>query len=139
MGHRGSPAGLCCSPADPARQTSAPTVTTDPPQHPCLSCGACCASFRVDFSVHETQAGGGDVPDGLAVEVTDHTARMRGTDHAQPRCAALTGRIGTRAACGIYEWRPSPCREFAAGSEACQRARRRHQLPPLEGDAATLA
>lgn len=100
--------------------------------HPCTTCGACCASFRVDFSVMETQAEGGSVPDGLALEVTSHTARMRGTDHRQPRCAALTGRLGERVACGIYEWRPSPCREFEAGSDACERARRRHGLAPLE-------
>ena len=98
--------------------------------HPCLACGACCASFRVDFSVHETQDMGGDVPDGLAVEVTSSTCRMRGTDHSPPRCAALTGKVSSQAACGIYEWRPSPCREFAAGSEACERARLRHDLPP---------
>jgi Fe-S-cluster containining protein len=97
----------------------------------CTACGACCASFRVDFSVIETQAEGGSVPDGLAVEVTRHTARMRGTDHSPPRCAALTGRLAERVACGIYEWRPSPCREFEAGSEACERARARHGLPPL--------
>ncbi len=101
--------------------------------HPCLTCGACCASFRVDFSVHETEELGGCVPDGLVVPVTDHTARMRGTDHAQPRCAALTGQVGERAACGIYEWRPSPCREFEAGSDACNRARQRHHLPALDG------
>lgn len=98
--------------------------------HPCLTCGACCASFRVDFSEHETQEMGGDVPDGLAVEVAGGTCRMRGTDHSPPRCAALTGRVGEKAACGIYEWRPSPCREFEAGSEACERARRRHGLTP---------
>ncbi|WP_312131147.1 YkgJ family cysteine cluster protein [Diaphorobacter nitroreducens] len=101
--------------------------------HPCLTCGACCASFRVDFSVHETEELGGCVPDGLVVPVTDHTARMRGTDHAQPRCSALTGQVGQRAACGIYEWRPSPCREFEAGSDACNRARQRHHLPALDG------
>lgn len=101
--------------------------------HPCLTCGACCASFRVDFSVHETEELGGCVPDGLVVPVTDHTARMRGTDHAQPRCSALTGQVGLRAACGIYEWRPSPCREFEAGSDACNRARQRHHLPALDG------
>ena len=99
--------------------------------HPCLTCGACCASFRVDFAVDEMQHQGGSVPDGLAVEVTARTCRMRGTDHVPARCAALTGQVGTRAACGIYEWRPSPCREFAAGSDACQRARARHGLPPL--------
>ena len=102
--------------------------------HPCLSCGACCASFRVDFSVYETQAQGGSVPDGLAVEVTDGTCRMRGTDHVPARCVALTGKVGTKAACGIYEWRPSPCREFAAGSPACERARMRHGLPPIPAD-----
>ena len=99
--------------------------------HPCLTCGACCASFRVDFAVYEMQAMGGTVPDGLAVEVTHSTCRMRGTDHVPARCAALTGTVGHQAACGIYEWRPSPCREFEAGSPACDRARMRHGLPAL--------
>jgi Fe-S-cluster containining protein len=84
----------------------------------------------VDFSVFETQSEGGSVPDGLAVTVTDTISRMRGTDHGQPRCAALSGRIGERATCGIYEWRPNPCREFEEGSDACGQARRRHGLPP---------
>lgn len=94
----------------------------------CLSCGACCACFRVDFSVHELDEQGGVVPAALAVEVTTSTQRLRGTDHTPPRCAALTGRIGQGAACGIYEWRPSPCREFEAGSDACLSARARHGL-----------
>lgn len=97
----------------------------------CTTCGACCACFRVDFSVHETQAMGGSVPDGLAVEVNDTLARMRGTDHSPPRCAALSGKVGRQAICGIYEWRPSPCREFEEGSDACARARQRHGLPPV--------
>ncbi len=105
--------------------------------NPCTACGACCASFRVDFAADELQSRGGCVPDGLAVEVTASIARMRGTDHARPRCAALTGSVGTRAGCGIYEWRPAPCREFGLrapmglGDEACARARARHGLPPL--------
>ena len=107
-------------------------------QHnPCTRCGACCASFRVDFAADELQSAGGCVPDGLGVHVTEHTQRLRGTDHASPRCAALTGQIGVDARCGIYEWRPSPCREFGLraplgiGDEACTRARARHGLPPL--------
>ncbi|HSI46924.1 MAG TPA: YkgJ family cysteine cluster protein [Ideonella sp.] len=105
--------------------------------NPCVHCGACCASFRVDFARAELDSEGGRVPDGLAVDVTDHTCRMRGTDHAQPRCAALTGRVGQDARCGIYEWRPSPCREFGMlaplglGDDACARARMRHGLAPL--------
>src|SRR4051794_31671080 len=100
--------------------------------HPCLRCGACCAAFRVDFAVEELEARGGTVPAGLAVEVTGTTWRMRGTDHVPMRCAALTGRIGERAACGIYEWRPNPCRELEPGSDACAQARVRHGLTPLD-------
>jgi Fe-S-cluster containining protein len=103
-----------------------------PDPHPCLTCGACCAAYRVDFSAFELDEQGGPVPSGLAVEVTGNTCRMRGTDHAPPRCAALSGTIGVRVACGIYEWRPNPCRELEVGSDACQRARARHGLPPLE-------
>ena len=99
--------------------------------NPCQTCGACCASFRVDFSRYEHEDEGGPVPAGLAVAVTASICRMRGTDHARPRCAALTGRIGQQVACGIYVWRPSPCDELQAGSDACQRARLRHGLPAL--------
>jgi Fe-S-cluster containining protein len=95
---------------------------------PCTACGACCAAFRVDFSVFELDSQGGSVPDGLSVEVTDTTCRLRGTDHTPPRCAALTGHIGERVACGIYEWRPNPCRELEPGSDGCGRARLRHGL-----------
>ena len=94
----------------------------------CTRCGACCAHFRVDFSVYETEAEGGSVPQGLCERVTDDMARLRGTDHSPPRCAALWGQIGQEVRCGIYEWRPSPCREFEAGSPACLRVRRAHGL-----------
>lgn len=96
--------------------------------HPCLTCGACCASFRVDFAVQELEGCGGRVPYGLADPITEHLHRMRGTDYRSPRCAALTGKLGEQVACGIYEWRPSPCREFEAGSDACRQARLRHGL-----------
>ena len=97
----------------------------------CTTCGACCASFRVDFSAFETEEGGGSVPAGLADNITEHTCRMRGTDHSPPRCAALYGKTGEQAICGIYEWRPSPCREFEEGSPACEHARRKHGLAAL--------
>jgi uncharacterized protein len=101
----------------------------------CQTCGACCASFRVDFSIHELDEQGGQVPAGLAVEMTNTLCRMRGTDHAQPRCAALTGAVGQKVACGIYEWRPGPCHELEEGSGACETARARHGLPRLTAPA----
>jgi Fe-S-cluster containining protein len=61
--------------------------------------------------------------------VTPGIVRMVGTDATAPRCIALAGDIGREVACTIYAARPSPCREFEAGDEACVRARRRHGLP----------
>ena len=109
----------------------ATTMTTADSAHPCLSCGACCASFRVDFAVYEMQAMGGTVPDGLALDVNGSTCRMRGTEQVPIRCAALTGQVGQQVACSIYELRPAPCREFSAGDYACHKARARHGLVPL--------
>jgi Fe-S-cluster containining protein len=71
------------------------------------------------------------VPRGLADTLNAHTCRMRGTDNLPARCAALTGVVGSKVGCGIYEWRPSPCREFEEGSDACGRARSKHGLAPL--------
>jgi len=101
-------------------------------QNACTRCGACCAAFRVDFHVSEAAT-----LSEWIVPVTKRLVRMRGTDAAPPRCAALIGEIGTAVRCAVYEHRPSPCREFAPlaplgiGDEACARARRRHGLPPL--------
>lgn len=103
----------------------------------CTRCGACCASWRVDFAHAELASERGHVPDALADRVGTATCRMRGTDHQPPRCAALVGRVGERVRCAIHEWRPSPCREFGLraplgiGDDACDRARRRHGLPAL--------
>jgi hypothetical protein len=113
------------------------STSPEPTTNACMDCGACCASFRVDFARDELLSAGGHVPDGLTVEVNDSTCRMRGTDHAQPRCAALYGQVGERVRCGIHEWRPSPCREFGLlaplglPDDACTRARLRHGLRPL--------
>lgn len=69
--------------------------------------------------------------------VVPEVAIMRGTDSQPPRCIALRGEIGSAVSCAIYEFRPSPCREFAPlaavgkGDAACNAARRRHRLPEL--------
>jgi Fe-S-cluster containining protein len=94
----------------------------------CTACGACCASFRVDFHPSDGEGQGGSVPAGLYDELNRSMARMRGTDHAPPRCCALRGSIGEAVICVIYDERPGPCREFEAGSPACLRARSRHGI-----------
>jgi Fe-S-cluster containining protein len=106
---------------------------------PCQRCGACCATYRVTFHCGESdEFDGGTVPAGLAEPITGALACMRGTAAQPPRCVALHGEIGVAVACAIYEFRPSACRDFAPlaavgrGDPACDEARRRHGLPPLE-------
>ena len=94
----------------------------------CTGCGACCAAYRVDFDRRDLDA---RFPEALVIDLNEHLLRLRGTDHQPPRCAALSGRIGERVRCGVYEWRPGPCRELEAGSDACNAARRRHGLSPV--------
>lgn len=101
----------------------------------CQSCGACCASFRVDFHPAELAGGafawGEGVSPALTVPVTASIVRMCGTDAAAPRCIALAGEVGVAVNCTIYDLRPSPCREFDTEHAACNRARQRCGLPPL--------
>lgn len=103
----------------------------------CQTCGACCASFRVDFHPLELAGGtfawGAGVPIEMTVPVTANIVRMRGTDAAEPRCVALAGEIGAQVGCTIYDARPSPCREFDIEHAACNRARQRCGLGKITG------
>ncbi|UCV29787.1 YkgJ family cysteine cluster protein [Ferribacterium limneticum] len=103
----------------------------------CQTCGACCASFRVDFHPVELAGGrfawGQGVPVEMTVPVTPTIVRLCGTDAASPRCIALNGEVGKNVGCGIYYSRPSPCREFDTEHAACTKARQRFGLPPLPG------
>ena len=105
--------------------------------HPCLDCGACCANFRVSFYWGEADdAPGGTVPVNATERLNAHLRCMKGTNTRAPRCAMLSGPL-PGARCGIYESRPSPCRElepYAADGrpdDKCQRARAVWGLVPL--------
>lgn len=102
----------------------------------CLTCGACCASYRVSFYWGEaTGAPQGYVPSELTENFHPHLLCMQGTNQAEPRCVALEGEIGQQVGCRIYDQRPSPCREFVAGDEGtnayCDKARAKYGLAPL--------
>ncbi|KAA1046846.1 YkgJ family cysteine cluster protein [Pseudocitrobacter sp. 73] len=108
--------------------------------NPCMTCGACCAYFRVSFYWAEADDGGGLVPAQLTEPLTPFLRCMKGTNSKHPRCRSLEGEIGSRVSCAIYPHRPSPCREFAMSgengevNEACHRARASYGLPPLYKD-----
>lgn len=104
---------------------------------PCLSCGACCAHFRVSFYAGECQSVGGLVPDELVVPISPHLVAMRGTELKPVRCVALEGEVGCQVSCRVYESRSSTCREFSTSWEDgehnphCDAARAAYGLPPV--------
>lgn len=117
------------------------------PVNPCLTCGACCAFFRVSFYWLEAEPGTENpVPPELTEDLPPQRLCMKGTNQKHPRCAALVGQVGAGAVCTIYENRPSPCREFgvqfvdgcvrgdAAEILRCNHARAAWGLPPLAAD-----
>ena len=102
---------------------------------PCLTCGACCARFRVSYYWGE------EVPEGYFNETNQMFRSLKSTKdkEGKPRCNALGGEIGKSVACGIYEHRPSPCRDFSYSYEncgikevRCDQARSGAGLLPLE-------
>jgi Fe-S-cluster containining protein len=109
--------------------------------NPCLHCGACCALFRVSFywaEMEDFHCQG--VPLDMVVKVNDFLVAMKGTERRPPRCTALTGAVGQRVFCTIYDQRPSPCREFEPSwqgdesSPRCDQARLMFGLEPLSPD-----
>ncbi|AFJ47007.1 YkgJ family cysteine cluster protein [Shimwellia blattae] len=105
--------------------------------NPCMTCGACCAWFRVSFYWAEGDDAAGAVPAAMTEPVTPFLRCMSGTNQKSPRCKALQGEPGKQVSCSIYQQRPSTCREFTMSGEngitnsACNRARAAWGLPPL--------
>lgn len=100
--------------------------------HPCQTCGACCASFRVSFYWAEADdAPGGTVPLDLTVPVSPHLRCMKGTEVKPVRCVALDGELGQQVGCRIYPLRSSTCKEVQLGDAQCLKARAIHGLPAL--------
>jgi Fe-S-cluster containining protein len=107
------------------------------PVHPCLGCGACCATWPVQFHRSEVTPRG-DTPRRLVERTGDRDqVVMSGTEGPCPRCDALDGVIGDRTRCSIYPDRPSVCLEVVASFEhgeqdtSCDEARRKYGLPTL--------
>lgn len=102
---------------------------SDHSDNPCLSCGACCMTYRVSFYWADGDARG--LPPALTERVNAHIACMAGTNTNTPRCTALETGPGGSHACRVYEQRPDPCREVQIGDDKCRHARARHGLPAL--------
>ena len=81
--------------------------------NPCLTCGACCARFRVSsLSSEVDDQEGGVVPVAFTKKINPTRSAMKGTTGFFKRCAALEGIIGQGVSCAIYQERPSTGRFF---------------------------
>jgi len=107
--------------------------------HPCQTCGACCAAYRVSFywlaAAPQTENA---IPQEFVEDLSESHSCMKGTNAKHnPKCAALSGRVGENVSCSIYLRRPIPCRLFKASFEEgvhcprCDEARAKHGLAPL--------
>ena len=116
-------------------------------ENPCLSCGACCAFFRVSFYWGETtDSTEGTVPAHLTEDVAPFFRAMKGSNQKNPRCIALEGEVGNFVRCSIYEKRSSSCCEFGIkfvngqvfasmeDYERCTHARAQWGLAPIQVD-----
>jgi Fe-S-cluster containining protein len=99
--------------------------------NPCLTCGACCAHYRVSFYWAEADdATPNGVPAALTEQLTPFRRVMKGTNCPTPRCTALEGRVGESVSCSIYLRRPQVCRDIMPSywdgvtpSDKCDNAR----------------
>ncbi len=105
--------------------------------NPCLTCGACCAHFRVSFYWGECRSAGGVVPDELTVRISPQMVAMSGTENKPARCVGLLGEVGCGVRCTVYEQRSSTyaralaSRQPDAAEEALAKARNMPLRAPL--------
>ncbi|MBL8567375.1 MAG: YkgJ family cysteine cluster protein [Hyphomicrobiaceae bacterium] len=93
---------------------------------PCLSCGACCV-YSHEWPRFSTESDEelALIPEALVAE------NLSGMRCEENRCAALSGKIGEKVACTIYDVRPHVCRACEIGDDACEMARAHHGMPPI--------
>ncbi len=105
----------------------------DTPVPDCLTCGACCQSLLC-VGVRPSDTVDSELYWDITVEgedgeiIVDRYLRRNGETLA---CAALSGRIGERVGCTIYETRPAMCHHFDAGSDRCHAIRRAFGIEPF--------
>ena len=97
----------------------------------CDGCGACCRTFPIFAGDADAEREPRVEAEGLRLAEhlggPGYTIRLYPLPFHEACCF-----LDTDQRCDIYETRPGVCREFAAGSEQCQEARRRNGLSELE-------
>lgn len=124
---------LACSRGGSGRSECArpPPHPHEPPPmpHPCLSCGACCAHFRISLHWSEAEPSLGGRACG-----TDRALRRQRDAPVPRRCdASRQGQVGVDAPCAIYADRPQVLRPRRSTVRPARGAtgRAAHGLRPL--------
>ena len=102
----------------------------------CRTCGACCVnppSNREEGFTSWVEIREDDAILGRRELLRKHVTRdADGVPHLRlapdGRCLALRGALFGTVSCGIYAYRPTPCRRVQAGDARCLRYRREHGL-----------
>lgn len=96
-------------------------LTDDDETPPCQECGACCAYYS-NIAVSENDPNLEFLRSRDLVRETGFGDYQMRVDSIN-RCRALTGEVGEKVECSIYDHRPAACREYTAGAGMCQLAR----------------
>lgn len=115
---------------EPASKLTPASAPGPQERYECDGCGACCETWRVLVAEEDAQREPRIRDEARELPENQRTPYWRFVLFPLPfhtSCAFLDG----QKRCGIYETRPRVCREFEAGSERCQEARRLNNLPRL--------
>lgn len=131
-------------PLDRASKRVSENVVTpaNEPIPECTTCGVCCdLPLVVPISNSETERFSDYweiYPDESASDAAIERVLPREADSG--RCVHLAGELGVEIGCRIYPQRPTPCRDFEAGSDRCHEYRRMYGIErPLSRSAAKTA
>lgn len=93
----------------------------------CVECGACCTATEpvrayVPLEMRDVRR----LPERYRLHVVTSESGFDylATGADRRRCVALTGDVGKRVHCEIYESRPEVCRRYKAGGYQCRLARK---------------
>ena len=102
---------------------------------PCQECGACCVTY-LEYGDKAFGSGGfvrlqkGDLerlPEKYQLKVVKDSEPgvdrlgCKGTPETGYRCVAFQGQVNKKCSCAAYEGRPTLCRTFERGSQACRK------------------
>lgn len=106
-------------------------------EYDCIKCGACCTNpnvnrengYRNYIELHprERLMRRPHLKASMTFLDEEKKPHMKMPRH---RCIALTGPLGRKALCTIYELRPLACRNFEPGSRDCKKYRKERGIDP---------